>query len=42
VLHNMCTRANIPLPPEPDEAIMAIEDDINNEEMQPTGRSSYI
>jgi len=35
VLHNMCIQANIPLPPEPDEAIMAMEDDINNEEMQP-------
>jgi len=34
VLHNMCIRANIPLPPEPDEAVMAMED-INNEEMQP-------
>jgi len=34
VLHNMCIRANIPLPPEPEEAIMAMKGDMNNEEMQ--------
>jgi len=35
VLHNMCIRANLPPPPEPEEAIMAMEDDMNNEQIQP-------
>ncbi|XP_067207117.1 putative nuclease HARBI1 [Linepithema humile] len=35
VLHNMCIRAKILLPPEPEEAIMAMEDDVNNFEIQP-------
>ncbi|XP_011706541.1 PREDICTED: putative nuclease HARBI1 [Wasmannia auropunctata] len=30
-LHNMCIRANIPLPPEPEEEIMAMEDNMNDE-----------
>jgi hypothetical protein len=35
VLHNMCIRANLPDPPEPEEGIMALEDDIHNIEVQP-------
>lgn len=30
VLHNMCLRANLPDPPEPPEAIMILEEDMNN------------
>lgn len=42
VLHNMCIRANIPPPPEPEEAIMAMEDDINNEiQPIPEGRAIF-
>ncbi|XP_018403085.1 PREDICTED: putative nuclease HARBI1 [Cyphomyrmex costatus] len=42
VLHNMCIRANIPLPPEPEEAIMAMEDDMNNGEIQPVPEGRAI
>ncbi|XP_018370949.1 PREDICTED: putative nuclease HARBI1 [Trachymyrmex cornetzi] len=35
VLHNMCIRANLPDPPEPEEGIMALEGNINNIEVQP-------
>jgi len=34
VLHNMCIRANLPPSPEPEEAIMVMEDDMNNEQIQ--------
>ncbi|XP_018406824.1 PREDICTED: putative nuclease HARBI1 [Cyphomyrmex costatus] len=35
VLHNMCMRANLPDPPEPDEAVMALEDNGHNIVVQP-------
>lgn len=35
VLHNMCIRANLPDPPEPEEAIMALEDNIIDIDIQP-------
>lgn len=44
VLHNMCIRANIPDPAEPPEAIMALEDDINDMERiepMPEGRAIF-
>jgi len=42
VLNDMCIRTNLSLSPKSEKAIMAMKDDLNNEEMQPTGRPSYI
>jgi len=43
VLNNMCIRANLSLSPKSEEAIMAMKDDLNNEEMQsiPEGRAIF-
>lgn len=41
VLHNMCIRANLPPPPESDEAIMVLEDE-NNIEIQPVPEGRAI
>lgn len=35
VLHNMCIQARLPDPPEPAEAIMALEDNNEHEAVQP-------